>query len=58
MGYLNNASVSVDAILTTKGRELLSQGTTNGLDIKVPTFIKIGDKVRIDTRTNEYMSRA
>jgi elongation factor P len=31
---------------------------TNGLDVKVPTFIKIGDKIRIDTRTNEYMSRA
>ncbi len=29
---------------------------TNGLDVKVPTFIKIGDKIRIDTRTNEYMS--
>jgi len=31
---------------------------TNGLNVKVPTFIKIGDKVRIDTRTTEYMSRA
>jgi|688.fasta_scaffold493045_2 hypothetical protein len=40
MGYLNNASVSVDAILTTKGRELLSQGTTNGLDIK---YFALGD---------------
>lgn len=26
MGYLNNSSVTVDAILTNKGRELLSQG--------------------------------
>jgi elongation factor P len=30
----------------------------NGMDIKVPTFIKIGDKIKIDTRTGEYMSRA
>ena len=30
----------------------------NGLTVKVPTFIKIGDKIRIDTRSNEYMSRA
>ena len=41
MGYLNNASVTVDAILTTKGRELLSQGgSTKGLDIK---YFALGD---------------
>ena len=26
MGYLDNSSITVDAILTLKGRELLSQG--------------------------------
>jgi elongation factor P len=31
---------------------------TNGMDIKVPPFIKIGDKIKVDTRTGEYMSRA
>ena len=30
----------------------------NGMDVKVPTFIKIGDKIKVDTRTGEYMSRA
>lgn len=41
MGYLNNASVSVDAILTTKGRELLAKGgNTNGLDIR---YFALGD---------------
>jgi hypothetical protein len=40
MGYLNNASVTVDAILTTKGRELLSKGSTNGLNIK---YFALGD---------------
>ncbi len=30
----------------------------NGLIAKVPTFAKIGDKVRIDTRTGEYVSKA
>jgi elongation factor P len=30
----------------------------NGLEVKVPTFIKIGDKIKVDTRTGEYMSRA
>lgn len=28
-----------------------------GAEIKVPLFINIGDKVQIDTRTGEYMSR-
>ena len=28
MGFLNNATVTVDAILTKKGRELLAQGTS------------------------------
>lgn len=30
----------------------------NGLEIKVPLFIKTGDKVRVDTRTKEYVERA
>ena len=31
---------------------------SNGFVAKVPTFIKIGDKVKIDTRTGEYASKA
>src|SRR3989344_458691 len=30
----------------------------NGLQVKVPLFIKVGDKVRVDTRTGEYVERA
>lgn len=30
----------------------------NGMIVKVPMFIKIGDKVKIDTRTGEYVSKA
>ncbi|MCL5970616.1 MAG: elongation factor P [Patescibacteria group bacterium] len=30
----------------------------NGLRVKVPLFIKEGDKVRIDTRTGEYSQKA
>lgn len=30
----------------------------NGLAVKVPLFIKTGDKVRVDTRTGEYVERA
>ena len=29
MGFLNNTTVTVDAILTKKGRELLAQGKAN-----------------------------
>ena len=29
-----------------------------GAEIKVPLFIEEGDKIRIDTRTGEYMERA
>jgi len=30
----------------------------NGLSLKVPLFIKIGEKIRVDTRTSEYIERA
>lgn len=31
---------------------------TNGANVKVPTFIKNGDRIKIDTRTGEYVSKA
>ena len=30
----------------------------NNLEVKVPLFIKVGDRVRVDTRTGEYVERA
>ena len=30
----------------------------NGLKVKVPLFINQGDKLKIDTRTNNYVERA
>lgn len=30
----------------------------NGLTVKVPEFIQVGDKVKVDTSTNEYVERA
>ena len=30
----------------------------NGLTLKVPLFIKVGDKIRVDTRSGEYVERA
>jgi len=30
----------------------------NGLEVKVPLFIKTGERVIVDTRTGDYVSRA
>ena len=30
----------------------------NGVEVKVPSFVKIGDKVKIDTRDGSYVSKA
>lgn len=30
----------------------------NGLQVKVPLFIKVGDRIRVDTRTGQYVERA
>ena len=32
--------------------------TETGLEIQVPNFVNVGDKIRIDTRTNSYVTRA
>ena len=47
-GYKGNtvSNVYKDATLDT------------GATVKVPTFIKIGDRVKIDTRTGTYVSKA
>ncbi|MBN2852741.1 MAG: elongation factor P, partial [Clostridia bacterium] len=29
-----------------------------GAEVKVPLFVNIGDKIRVDTRSSEYMERA
>jgi elongation factor P len=30
----------------------------NGMTVKVPLFIKVGELIRVDTRTSEYIERA
>lgn len=42
MGYLDNSSVTIDAILTVKGRELLAKGTT---DFSITQFALGDDEV-------------
>ena len=37
---------------------LMKSATTDtGIELKVPLFIKEGDKIRVDTRTGEYVER-
>jgi len=45
MGYLNNATITVDAILTKKGRELLARGRD---EFKITQFALADDEVDYD----------
>ena len=42
----------------TSGKVMKSAQINTGFSIQVPIFCAIGDKIEIDTRTNEYKSRA
>ncbi len=41
----------------TSGRVLKAATTENGAVIQVPIFIEEGQKIKVDTRTGEYVSR-
>lgn len=41
----------------TATRTLKPATVENGAEIRVPLFVNIGDRVRIDTKTGEYMER-
>ncbi|MDR2430769.1 MAG: elongation factor P, partial [Candidatus Margulisbacteria bacterium] len=42
----------------TSGKVLKkAQMEDSGLEIDVPSFCNIGDKIKIDTRTHEYVER-
>ncbi|UDG82031.1 elongation factor P [Candidatus Vallotia cooleyia] len=43
---------------TSSGKVLKSAKIASGLELQVPLFCNIGDKIEIDTRTHEYRSRA
>ena len=45
MGYLNNSTVTVDAILTKKGRELLARGRNN---FNITQFALADDEINYD----------
>ena len=51
MGYLDNSSITVDAILTKKGRELLARGRD---EFKVTHFALADDEVDYDLYNTEH----
>ena len=42
----------------TSGRVLKASTTETGAKIQIPIFVEEGEKIKIDTRTCEYVSRA
>ncbi len=42
----------------TSGKVMKTARMIGGLEIKVPAFCEIGEKIEIDTRTGEYKNRA
>ena len=41
----------------TSGKVLKPARLVTGFELQVPAFVEIGDKIEIDTRTNEYRAR-
>jgi elongation factor P len=71
--FLDNEAIAVDlpasVILEVVQTEPSARGDTvsnitkpaklqTGLEVKVPPFIKEGDKVKVDTRSGEYLERS
>ena len=51
MGYLDNSSITVDAILTKKGRELLARGRD---EFQITHFALADDEVDYDLYNTEH----
>ena len=43
---------------TSSGKVMKIAKLATGMELQVPLFCAIGDKIEIDTRTGEYRSRA
>jgi elongation factor P len=42
----------------TSGRVLKPATTETGAKVQIPIFVEEGEKIKVDTRTGEYVSRA
>lgn len=51
MGYLNNSTITIDAILTKKGRELLARGRD---EFKITQFALSDDEIDYDLYNTEH----
>jgi len=51
MGYLNNSSITIDAILTKKGRELLARGRD---EFQITQFALADDEIDYDLYNTEH----
>ncbi len=43
---------------TSSGKVMKNAKLSTGMELQVPLFCNIGDKIEVDTRTHEYRSRA
>jgi hypothetical protein len=50
--------VQLDKKEVTSGKVMKPARLATGFELPVPAFVAIGDKIEIDTRTDEYRSRA
>jgi len=73
IAFLDNEAISADlpasVVLEVVETEPSARGDTvsnvtkpaklqTGLEVKVPPFVKEGDKIKVDTRTGNYLERA
>ena len=42
----------------TSGRVLRPALLDNGATVQIPLFVEVGEKIKVDTRTGEYVERA
>ena len=43
--------------LKMKRKTMFKKGVETGAKVEVPPFIEIGDIIKVDTRTDEYIQR-
>lgn len=54
MGYLNKATITVDAILTNRGRELLAEGGSGATGLQIVKFAVADDEIDYGLYTDNH----
>jgi elongation factor P len=55
--FKNGTRIDVDGTIFTGGGDKPAT-LESGVTVRVPLFVNVGDRVRVDTRSGEYVSRA